>query len=218
MNNSLKLTKKTKKKNSNSDELCNNELSNNELSNNELSNSELNNNVLIKDDNNSIYNLKSDNTDNSSNIKLNEDTINNDVIENDNINIKKKLEVSYNKKLEIVKKINKIKKKEYLLNIFKIITTYSEEYTENTNGIFIFFHNLPDEVYEKIDNYLNVIYKLHIKTDIKNIFDSEISDINISDTLYNNLELDNQNKDLTNKEKMILRRKKYEEYLLKNQI
>jgi hypothetical protein len=209
MNNSLKLTKKTKKKNSNSDELNLNEINNKQ---------KIINNVLIKDDNNSIFNLKSDNIDDSNNIKSNLDTINNDVIENNNINDKKNSEVSYNKKLEIVKKINKIKKKEYLLNIFKIITTYSEEYTENTNGVFIFFHNLPDEVYEKIENYLNIIYKLHIKTDIKNIFDSEISDINISDTLYNNLELDNQNKDLTNKEKMILRRKKYEEYLLKNQI
>jgi hypothetical protein len=131
--------------------------------------------------------------------------------------INNKKEITYNKKLEIVKKINKIKKKEYLLNIFKIITTYSEEYTENTNGVFIFFHNLPDEAYEKIENYLNVIYKLHLKSDIKNIFDSELSDINITETIYNNIEMNNQHKDLTNKEKMILRRKKYEEYLQQNQ-
>jgi hypothetical protein len=144
-----------------------------------------------------------------------EDIENTEDIEDFNNEVVNKTQTSYNKKLEIVKKINKIKKKEYLLNIFKIITTYSNEYTENTNGIFIFFHNLPDEVYEKIENYLNIIYKLHIKTDIKNIFDSDFSDTNVTETIYSNI--DNQNKDLTNKEKIILRRKKYEEYLQQNQ-
>ena len=153
MNNSLKLTKKIKKNNKD-------ELSNNESSNKELSKEKTINNVLIKDDENSIFNLKNENIDDSSNIKLSDNTINNEIIKNDNINNKKNSEVSYNKKLEIVKKINKIKKKEYLLNIFKIITTYSDEYTENTNGIFIFFHNLPDEVYEKIENYLNQLGSL----------------------------------------------------------
>mgnify|MGYP000951179784 CR=1 FL=1 len=41
----------------------------------------------------------------------------------------------------LVKKINKIKKKEYLINIFKIITKDSKDFSENNNGIFIFFHN-----------------------------------------------------------------------------
>ena len=68
---------------------------------------------------------------------------------------------SNDKKLEIVKKINKIKKKEYLINIFKIITRDNNEYTENNNGIFIFFHNLSDDVYDKIDTYINYIYKIH---------------------------------------------------------
>ena len=39
----------------------------------------------------------------------------------------------HNKKMELVKKINKIKKKEYLINIFKIIKLYSKDYTENNN-------------------------------------------------------------------------------------
>jgi len=148
--------------------------------------------------------------------KISEISETSEILEMNNEKLNTK-EITYNKKIEIVKKINKIKKKEYLLNIFKIITTYSSEYTENTNGVFIFFHNLPDEVYEKIENYLNIIYKMHLKSDIKNIFDSEISDSNITETIYNNMELDVQNKNLTNKEKMIFRRKKYEEYLQQNQ-
>ena len=116
--------------------------------------------------------------------------------------------------MELVKKINKIKKKEYILNIFKIIHSQSKDYTENNNGVFIFFHNLEDEVYEKIENYVNLIYKLHKKTEIINIFTSDLSDtnLNISDTI----EIEND-KNLSNKENMIMRRKKYEEYLNQNQ-
>lgn len=122
----------------------------------------------------------------------------------------------HNKKMELVKKINKIKKKEYLINIFKIILLHSKDYTENNNGVFVFFHNLEDEVYEKIENYVNKIYKMHKKssTSILNIYNSELSDSqNIcSDTI----EIDND-KNLSNKEKLIMRRKKYEKYLDQNQ-
>jgi hypothetical protein len=118
------------------------------------------------------------------------------------------------KKMEIKKKIEKIKKKEYLLDIFKIITSGTKDYSENNNGVFIFFHDLTDEVYEKVDNYVNNIYKMH-KNNISNnstsIFNSELSE-----TINDNSEKDND-KNLTNKEKMILRRKKYEEYLSHNQ-
>jgi hypothetical protein len=118
------------------------------------------------------------------------------------------------KKMEIKKKIEKIKKKEYLIDIFKILTsqTSNGDYSENNNGIFIFFHDLPDEIYEKVDNYVNNIYRMH-KTNINsnNIFNSEISE-NLTETSDKNID-----KHLTNKEKMIFRRKKYEEYLSHNQ-
>jgi len=77
------------------------------------------------------------------------------------INPKNKEKYDHDKKLEFVKKINKIKKKEYLINIFKIITRDNNEYTENNNGIFIFFHNLSDDIYDKVDTYINYIYKIH---------------------------------------------------------
>lgn len=121
----------------------------------------------------------------------------------------------HNKKMELVKKINKIKKKEYLINIFKIIKLYSKDYTENNNGVFVFFHNLTDEVYEQIESYVNKIYKMHKKSsNILNIYNSELSDSQnlISDTI----EIDND-KNLSNKEKLIMRRKKYEKYLDQNQ-
>jgi hypothetical protein len=123
----------------------------------------------------------------------------------------------HNKKMELVKKINKIKKKEYLINIFKIILLHSKDYTENNNGVFVFFHNLSDEAYENIESYVNKIYKMHKKSsssNILNIYNSELSDSQnfLSDTI----EIDND-KNLSNKEKLIMRRKKYEKYLDQNQ-
>lgn len=125
----------------------------------------------------------------------------------------KKLKYDHVKKMEIKKKIEKIKKKEYLVDIFKIITSETKDYSENGNGVFIFFHDLPDEVYEKVENYVNNIYKLHKSSSgiTSNIFNSELSET-INE--YSDKDTD---KNLTNKEKMILRRKKYEEYLSHNQ-
>jgi hypothetical protein len=124
----------------------------------------------------------------------------------------------HNKKMELVKKINKIKKKEYLLNIFKIILLHSKDYTENNNGVFIFFHNLTDEAYDKIESYVNKIYKMHKKSsssNIFNIYNSELSDSQ-QNILSDTIEIDND-KNLSNKEKLIMRRKKYEKYLDQNQ-
>lgn len=143
---------------------------------------------------------------------------------NDNISdvIIKISKYDHNKKLELANKINKIKKKDYLVNIFKIIASGSKDFTENTNGVFVFFHNLDDDIYEKVETYVNHIYKLHRKKhSVKNILSSELSDsiINYSDTIESELqETDlNTNKELSNKEKMIMRRKRYEEYLVQNQ-
>ncbi|AYV79982.1 MAG: hypothetical protein Gaeavirus4_5 [Gaeavirus sp.] len=118
------------------------------------------------------------------------------------------------KKLDMVKKINKIKKKEYLLDIFKIIAK-EEEYSENNNGVFMFFHKLSDELYDKVDAYVNMIYKTHKISNVNAIFSSEISDT-FNDASDSVIEI-SMDKNLSNKEKTILRRKKYEEYLIHNQ-
>jgi len=121
----------------------------------------------------------------------------------------------HNKKMELVKKINKIKKKEYLLDIFKIILLYSKDYTENNNGVFVFFHNLDDNVYAQIESYVNNIYKIHKKnSNILNIYNSDLSETFVSNS--DTIEIEND-KSLSNKEKIIMRRKKYEKYLNQNQ-
>jgi len=132
-----------------------------------------------------------------------------------NIVIKKKYD--YTKKMELVKKIQKIKKSEYLINIFKIIKMESKNYNVNNNGIFVMFHDLSDEIYENIENYVDSIYKLHKKSiNIINIYDSEYSENQlIQSILSDKIELDNE-KNLSNKEKVIMKRKKYEKYLDQN--
>ena len=124
----------------------------------------------------------------------------------------------YNKKMELVKKINKIKKKEYLINIFKIITSENKDYTENTNGVFIFFHNLSDDTYEKLETYVNYIYKLHSKNNQNiNVLSDSLNSINVSELLEISSSATDVNKNLSNKEKMLLRRRNYEEYINFNQ-
>lgn len=137
-------------------------------------------------------------------------------LEEKNIVIKKKYD--YTKKMELVKKIQKIKKSEYLINIFKIIKSHSKKYNINSNGIFVMFHDLSDDAYENIENYVNSIYKLHKKSlNIVNIYDSEYSENQIIQSILSDtIEIDNE-KNLSNKEKVIMRRKKYEKYLDQNQ-
>jgi hypothetical protein len=152
-------------------------------------------------------NTGNQNSDNNINGILNET--------NEVIITNKLIKYDHSRKMDIVKKINKIKKKEYLLDIFKILNTETKDYSENNNGIFIFFHNLSDETYEKVENYVNNIYKIHkhINNNTSAVFNSELSETFMSDTI----EVSNLDKNLSNKEKMLMRRKKYEEYLTYNQ-
>lgn len=165
--------------------------------------------VEYTDSNNSSSELKkSENTLDTSNINnaLQKNSVN--VI---TLNSHKNGKFDHVKKMEIKKKIEKIKKKEYLIDIFKIITSHTQDYSENNNGVFIFFHDLSDEIYEKVDNYVNNIYRLYKTNNSANIFNSEISE-SINENSEKNID-----KQLTNKEKIIFRRKKYEEYLSHNQ-
>jgi len=165
----------------------------------------VNTNISSKNNINNILN-------NKNLVKDDEVIIETTLNENEIIN---SVKYDHTRKIEIVKKINKIKKKEYLIEIFKIITSKTDDYSENNNGVFIFFHNLSDDTYEKVETYVNNIYKLHKQiTNTANIFNSELSDSNI---LSETIEISNIDKNLSNKEKMIMRRKKYEEYLNHNQ-
>jgi hypothetical protein len=153
--------------------------------------------------------------------QLSENNCINEIIDEIIIDSKnKESKYDYTKKLQLVKKINKIKKKDYLLNIFKIILKDNKDFSENNNGVFIFFHNLSDETYEKLEMYVNYIFKLHQKN-----LNSELSDSIRNSDIISSIAISNGDHkkeihitgNLSNKEKSLLRRKKYEEYITCNQ-
>jgi hypothetical protein len=158
----------------------------------------------------------------STNNQLSENNCINEIIDEIIIDTKnKESKYDYSKKLQLVKKINKIKKKDYLLNIFKIILKDNKDFSENNNGVFIFFHNLSDETYEKLEMYVNYIFKLHQKYSNSELSDS-IKNSDIISTITSGIVGDNKKEihitgNLSNKEKSLLRRKKYEEYINCNQ-
>ena len=58
------------------------------------------------------------------------------------------------RKAALLKSIDDIKRKDHLQQIFKIIKESNHPYTANKNGIFVFFHNLSDDTYNKLNNYV----------------------------------------------------------------
>ena len=122
-------------------------------------------------------------------------------------------------------KLSKFKNRSYIVHVSKIILRDTDNYTDNSNGIFAFFHDLSDETYKTIDDYIINVEKNRNKVLIRNLTsdfsdtiddsDNLIKNNKLSETLVN-IEIDTE-KYLTNKEKVIMRRKNYEKYLQKNQ-
>jgi hypothetical protein len=113
---------------------------------------------------------------------------------------------TYEQKEKLARRINKIKNKQKLIDILKIIQkdpSY-DGMTENNNGIFMLFHKLTNDTYYKIDKYL--------KKNFNTTSDDPLTDsqsINI-DSYTNDFDLDNQSKfKYSNKEKCIIKRKLY---------
>jgi hypothetical protein len=73
----------------------------------------------------------------------------------------------YEFKIDLKSKIEKIKNKEYLAEIFTIINKDEKGYMENRYGIFMYIHELSDDTYNKLEIYLdNLYYKNKIKQSI----------------------------------------------------
>lgn len=127
------------------------------------------------------------------------------------------------KKKRLVEKITKLKPV-YQLKILKIMKPeIKDDYTINNNGTYLFFHSFSDEMYDKISLFIKKIEDKKNKRIIKSIasdfsdtvFNSDIGK-DITSDIVDAIEVDSE-KDLNNKERMIMRRKKYYEYLDKNQ-
>lgn len=119
----------------------------------------------------------------------------------------------FNQKNELLQKINRIKKKKYQVNIFKIISSHTNNYVCNNNGVYILFHDLPDIVYTDLELYVNEIYKKY-----NNKINNKVN-FNISETIKEYSESINDKcesefkKKLSNKERAIHSSKKYQQYL-----
>jgi len=61
---------------------------------------------------------------------------------------------TYEKKKKLAERISSLKNKNDIINIFDIIHSENKDYSESNGSIFMFFHNLTDDTYKKIDNYL----------------------------------------------------------------
>jgi hypothetical protein len=128
---------------------------------------------------------------------------------------------SHEQKEKLARKINKIKNKQKLIDILKIIQK-DELYggiTENDNGLFMLFHKLNDETYFKIEKIL----KKNIKTTSDNPNTEPYTDSahtesynenTITSYSADNYQFDNQSRlKYSNKEKNIIKRKLYDDAL-----
>lgn len=113
---------------------------------------------------------------------------------------------NYDQKKNLAKKIEKIKKKKYLVNILKIIIQNEpdKKFIENDNGIFMFFHNYKNDTYIKIKNYIEKIKKKKkntISEDSQTLSDNkympyENEILELSENKNNSIKLSNKEKNL----------------------
>ena len=161
----------------------------------------INNNKIHLDMNSDNIFNKSSNTDLSITISSTEmkqfDTHN-----YNNINLK---EYSKSDKKIIASKIEQIKHKKIHLKIFKIIYEDENNYTLNTNGVFLNINNLKNSTLAKIENILNLYDSIKTNKTITNKWSS------ILQTQYDNVENLNNDDKLSNYEKSLV--KKQQNYL-----
>ena len=121
---------------------------------------------------------------------------------------------SHSQKKRLATKIGNIKNKKQLIQIFKIM----EEdpicsYTENNNGMHLFFDKFSISTYKKLESYLEELKQSSEKESsvTENSIDTPTSDtINYSQDEYANHNIFTPKLKLSNKEKNLLNRKKYD--------
>ena len=79
------------------------------------------------------------------------------------------MSVSYTHKMKqkLADKISKIKNKDDMIHIFKIIYDDNKNVSENQNGIFMMFDSLDNNTYIKLDKYLDSLSTVKKKKETK---------------------------------------------------
>jgi len=124
-----------------------------------------------------------------------------DIINSNNLIAK---EFSKSDKKIIASRIDQIKHKKIHLKIFKIIHDDADNYTLNTNGVFLNINNLKDSTLTKIENVLNLY---------DNIKEQKTNNkwTSILQNQYDNTSSNNNNDKLSNYEKNLV--KKQQSYI-----
>jgi hypothetical protein len=114
-------------------------------------------------------------------------------------------------KRKLKERIEKINSKEHVEKIKQIIfkNNLNMSYTQNSSGVLLFFHNLTDITYQKIDMYLK---KIEFEK-IKQLTTTNISDEDATDIIHPNLSENYNNIRLSSLEKNIIKKKDYYEKL-----
>lgn len=122
------------------------------------------------------------------------------------------MSVTFDQKKIIKYRIEQIKNKNCLIEIYEIIKRdNSINITENNNGMFMHFNNLKNETYLNLEKYLNNVEKI-IKN--KNDISSNLSELNsnISENNSDIMSIGSKLK-LSNKEKNIIKKKQYDKIM-----
>jgi hypothetical protein len=112
-------------------------------------------------------------------------------------------------KRKLKERIEKITKRDCIEKIKLIIFKNNPNlsYTQNSSGVLLFFHNLSDITYDKLDSYLKKIDNESIKYITMTLSEEELLGNNMSESLITN------NIRLSSLEKNIIKKKDYYEKL-----
>lgn len=128
-------------------------------------------------------------------------------------NVEESVQYSHSQKKRLANKIGNIKNKKHLIQIFKIMDEDPVcSYTENNNGMHLFFDKFSDATYQKLEEYIRELKQTSNKDSItENSVDTPTSEtINYSQDEYANHNVFTPKLKLSNKEKNLLNRKKYD--------
>lgn len=111
---------------------------------------------------------------------------------------------TFDKKQKLADQISKLKHKKEFVKIYDIICEDNKNFTENQNGIFMFFHKLNNQTYHKIDQFLK-----NKKNNSPKQYKKEYVPY-VSDEFPDQEKLNSKLK-YSNKEKNLIKRQRYDE-------
>lgn len=121
------------------------------------------------------------------------------------------IEYDIDHKKKILKKIENLRERKYIEKIRKIIFEENPEIstTKKSSGELLFFHNLTENTYKKLDIFFNKLEsnKLKkIKNTLSESYEKNLSDINNNEPYIK----------LSNAEKKIIKKKEYQKQISQN--